>query len=88
MRLAPYELTTYADAYGVWHCRAVFQFPGLGNTGPAEEIKHRALAAAKRRIRAEIAAREASPVRRLSYEIADNKIDNMNRLHSFTVREK
>lgn len=81
----PYTLTTWADSAGVWHCRAVFDFPGLGNTGPAEEIKHAALRACKRAIKRNAA--KTVPAR-LSYEIAANKLDSLNRLHHFTVREK
>lgn len=87
--MKPYTLTTWADGFGVWYCRAEFEFPGLGNTGEAEAIKYAALRACKRAIRREITTREAPrQVRRLAYEIAANKLDSLNRLHNFTVREK
>jgi len=83
-----YSLTSWADGFNRWYCRADFEFPGLGNTYEAEKIKYRALDACKRKIREEITSREAKPIRRLSYYVSDNKIDTLNRLHSITVAEK
>lgn len=83
-----YSLTSFADGFNRWYCRADFKFPGLGNTYEAEKIKYRALDACKRKIREEIKSREAQPIRRLSYFVSDNKIDSINRLHSITVAEK
>lgn len=83
-----YELNTFADGFGLWRCQVTFGFPGVGNTPEAEALKYRALEAAKRAIRKEIVVRESKPIRRLSYEIVANKIDSMNRLHSFTVGER
>jgi len=81
-------LSAWADDFGRWHCRADFPFPGVGNSPEAEALKFRALASAKRRIRSELKARQAQPLRRLSYEVTDNKLDSMNRLHSLTISER
>lgn len=83
-----YKLNTFANGFGLWRCQVTFDFPGVGNSPEAEALKYLALAAAKRAIRKEIVSRESKQIRRLSYEIVDNKIDNMNRLHSFTVGER
>jgi hypothetical protein len=83
-----YELNSYADGFGLWHCKVVFPFPGLGNSGEAERIKYNGLDAAKRRIRKEIKERQAQPVKKLSYYISENYLDSINRLHWFIVSEK
>lgn len=83
-----YKLNTFANGFGLWRCEVTFDFPGVGNSPEAEALKYRALAAAKRAIRKEIVSRESKQIRRLSYKIVANKIDNMNRLHSFTVGER
>lgn len=83
-----YELTSWANGFGIWHCRVDFAPPGMGNTYEAERIKYAGLDAAKRRIRKEITSREAGPIRRLRYEVVANKIDSLNRLWSITVAEK
>jgi hypothetical protein len=83
-----YKLNTFADGFGLWRCEVIFDFPGVGNTPYSEALKYRALDAAKRAIRKEIASRESQPVRRLSYEIVANKLDSLNRLHSLTVGER
>ena len=83
-----FNLETYANGFGVWHCKVFFDFPGVGNTPEAEAMKFRALDAAKKAIRAEIVVREAQSVKRLSYHIVANKLDSLNRLHSLTVAEK
>lgn len=82
-----YTLTTWANGFGVWHCRADFNF-GVGNTGDAEALKYKALAAAKRAIRRELKLREGDKLGRLGYEVADNDIDSLNRMWSITVAEK
>lgn len=84
-----YELTYWADGFGVWHCRADFASPGVGNTPEAEAIKFSALAACKRKIRTELATREApKTLGRLSYHVVANKLDSLNRMWSITVAEK
>lgn len=84
-----YTLTSWGDGFGVWHCRADFDFPGVGNAPEGESLKYQALAACKRKIRQELAVREAPrKVKRLSYEVVDNKLDSMNRMWSITVAEK
>jgi hypothetical protein len=83
-----YTLTSWADGFGIWHCRVDFAPPGVGNTPEAERIKYNGLDSAKRRIRKEIVSRESKPIRRLQYEISDNKIDSLNRMWSITVKEK
>lgn len=86
---AGYTLRTFANGYGLWGCEILFDYPGVGNTPLAEALKYRALEAGKRAIRKEITLREApKPVVRLSYEITDNKLDSLNRLHSLTVMER
>ena len=82
-----YDLTTWANGFGIWHCRADFHF-GVGNTGEAEKLKYRALDSAKRAIRRELKLREGDKLGRLRYEIAENDIDSLNRLWSITVRER
>jgi len=76
-----YRVETWAVGNGDWCARVDFAFPGLGNTGPAEAIKHNGLRAAKRELR----RRVDGAVR---YEIIANKIDPLNRLHSLTVITK
>jgi hypothetical protein len=84
-----YVLTTWANGFGIWHCRADFDSPGVGNSPEAEALKYRALAACKRKIRQEVAQREKPrAVARLSYAIAANEIDQLNRMWSITVMEK
>ena len=83
-----YKLNTFADGFGLWRCEVMFDFPGVGNSPEAEALKYLALGAAKRAIRKEIVSRESKRIGRLSYVIVANKIDNMNRLHSFTVGER
>ena len=84
-----YQLTTWADGFGVWHCRADFDSPGVGNSPEGEAIKFRALAACKRKIRVELALREAPrTLTRLSYHVVANKLDSLNRMWSITVAEK
>ena len=84
-----YSLTTWSNGFGIWHCKAVFDFPGVGNSPEAEAIKYKALAACKRAIRKEIVLREAPQnVGRLSYEIASNRLDSLNRMHEIVVCEK
>jgi len=74
----PYEVQGWWDDRLGWCARVTFAFPGLGNTGPAEEMKHRGLRAAKLLIKKQM-------TNRVRYEIVDNKIDQLNRLHSLTV---
>jgi hypothetical protein len=82
-----YQLEAWADGFGDWYCKVTFDFPGLGNTPEAERRKYAGLRAAKRRIREELKARQALPLAPLSYVIHANKIDQLNRLHSLTVKE-
>jgi hypothetical protein len=81
-----YSITAWTDGFGIWHAKASFH-TGLGNSGEAEAIKMNALRNCKRTIRREIVSRETQPVKGLQYEISENKIDNMNRMWSITVRE-
>lgn len=84
-----YTLTTWANGFGLWYCRADFDAPGVGNSYEGESLKYRALAACKRRIRKEITAREdPRNIKRLSYHVVANKIDQLNRMWSITVAEK
>lgn len=76
-----YRVKSWAVGNGEWCARVDFAFPGLGNTGTAEAIKHNGLRAAKRELR----RRVDGAVR---YEIIANKIDPLNRLHSLTVITK
>jgi hypothetical protein len=82
-----YTLQTYANGFGLWHCKIAFDFPGVGNTYEAECLKYQALDAAKRAIRREIVVRQAQPCKRLAYHIVENRLDSLNRLHSLTVAE-
>lgn len=86
--MSQYKLTSWADGFGIWHCRVDFPSPGVGNSPEAEAMKHRAMDAAKRRIRNEITARQNLPVGRLSYEVTANKIDSLNRMWSITISER
>lgn len=83
-----FELTSWADGFGRWHCRADFDFPGVGNTPEAEALKYRALDACKRKIRKELQEREASKLGRVRYEVSSSKLDPLNRMHSITVSER
>jgi hypothetical protein len=84
-----YTLTTWADGFGVWHCRADFDSPGVGNSHEAEALKYKALDACKRKIRKQIANREAPrQVARLSYQVVANELDSLNRMWSITVAKK
>lgn len=88
MKSKNYTLNAYADGFAVWHCEIFFTTP-LGNTGEAERVLLNALAAAKRRIRAEIAERMAGKVKRLAYEVKTNKLElGSGRLLSLTIAEK
>jgi hypothetical protein len=88
-KIMGYELTTWANGFGIWHCRADFAPPGVGNSPEGEAVKYRALAACKRKIRQEVAEREAPrTVRRLSYHVVANNLDSLNRMWSITVAEK
>lgn len=83
-----YTLNAYADNFGVWHCEIFFTTP-LGNTGEAERVLLNALAAAKRKIRQEIADRMGGKPKRLSYEVKFNKVAlGSGRLSSLTIAEK
>ena len=84
-----YTLTTWADGFGVWHCRADFDSPGAGNNHEGEALKYKALDACKKKIRQEISNREAPrQAGRLSYHVIANKLDPLNRMWSITVAEK
>jgi len=84
-----YEITFWADGYGLWRAKATFPGVGLGNTGEAQRIVYNAMATAKKVIRREIRLREAPhPVRRLQYLVVANEIDHMNRIRSITIGEK
>lgn len=88
MKSKNYRLNAYANGFGIWHCEIFFTTP-LGNTGEAERVANNALAAAKRRIRAEIAERMAGKVKRLAYEVKTNKLElGSGRLLSLTIAEK
>lgn len=76
-----YQVESWPVGEGEWCARVDFAFPGLGNTGPAETIKHNGLRAAKRELRRRVEGA-------VNYEIIANKIDPLNRLHSLTVITK
>jgi len=76
-----YQISSWGLKDGGWCARVDFAFPGLGNTGPAETIKHNGLRAAKRELRRRVNGA-------IQYEIIANKIDPLNRLHSLTVVTK
>ena len=82
-----YEVQTWANSFGIWHAKVNFSF-GVGNTSEGEALKHRAVAIAKEAIRRELKLREGNKLGRLRYEIAENKIDSLNRLWSITVKER
>lgn len=83
-----YTLNTYANGFGVWYCEIFFATP-LGNTGEADKIASNAMAAAKRKIRQEIADRMASKPKRLAYEVKTNKLQpGSGRLMALTIAEK
>jgi hypothetical protein len=82
-----YKLNTYADGFGIWHCRITYPI-ALGNSGEAEAIAGKSMQAAKRAIRREIVERsEPVKVKRLSYKVAANDIASDNRLRSLTIAE-
>ena len=83
-----YKLNTYADGFGIWHSEIIFT-PPIGNTGEAERVAGNAMRNAKRHIRQAIQERQASKVRRLSYEVSANRDEpGIGRLASLTIREK
>lgn len=83
-----YRLNAYADGFGVWHCEIFFTTP-LGNTGEADRVAFNAMAAAKRKIRQEIADRMAGRPRRLAYQVVKNESQlGSGRLLSLTIAEK
>lgn len=82
-----YKLNTYANGFGLWHCQITYPI-ALGNTGEAKAIAARSMRAAKRAIRAAIVERmEPKKTRRLSYKVAANDLDAMNRMHGLTIAE-
>ena len=82
-----YELNTYANGFGIWHCHIVYPI-ALGNTGEAEAIIANSMRAAKRAIRAAIVERmEPVKTKRLSYKVAANDTASDNRLRSLTIAE-
>jgi hypothetical protein len=84
-----YTLTTWANGFGIWHCRIDFAYPGLGNTGEAERVAANAIRAAKRKIRREIEEQENINIKRLSYEVKANETQlGSGRLLSLTIAEK
>jgi hypothetical protein len=82
-----YTLNTYANGFGIWHADILFSSP-MGNTGEAERIISNAITNAKRQIRQAIQERQASKVKRLSYEIAANNQTATNQLTLIRIREK
>jgi hypothetical protein len=83
-----YTLTLWADGFGRWHARANFS-PALGNTGEADRVAANALAAAKRNIRQNLAARQGQPLGRLAYEVTANTFTpGIGTLSSITISEK
>jgi hypothetical protein len=82
-----YELNTYANGFGVWHCEITYP-GGIGNTWQAEEVFAKSMRAAKRAIRAAIVERmEPKQTKRLSYEVIANDSCSVNHLHSLTIAE-
>lgn len=82
-----YKLNTYADGFGLWHCQITYP-GGIGNSPEAKAIAAKSMRAAKRAIRAAIVERcETTRIRRLSYKVAANDLDAMNRMHGLTIAE-
>jgi hypothetical protein len=83
-----YTLSTYANGFGIWHCRITYPI-ALGNTGEAEAIIGRSMRAAKRAIRAAIVERmEPVKTKRLSYEVVgSDDLPSLNRMRSLTIAE-
>jgi hypothetical protein len=81
-----YKLNTYANGYGLWNCQITYPI-ALGNSGEAEAIIYNSIRSAKRSIRRAIVERNASPVRRLKYQVRSNDLDAMNRLHGLVIIE-
>jgi hypothetical protein len=82
-----YKLNTYADGFGVWHCKITYP-GGIGNTWKAEAIAAKSMRAAKRAIRRAIVERsEPVKVKRLNYKVAANDSCSVNHLHSLTIAE-
>ncbi len=87
--VATEEVTTWADGFGVWHCKVSFPAPGYG---PAKMDKdaHRIRARARKAIRAEVEARAPEGVipPTTYVEVAANDLDHMNIMKSITYKEK
>lgn len=80
-------VTTWADAYGRWHARIDFPFPGYG---PAHMNAHadRIRAKARRAIRRELESRgHAGEGWRCGVSVVDNSLDHLNRMQSMTYAE-
>lgn len=83
-----YTLTTWANGYGVWHCRIDFNGAGAGNGPEGLELVENARAAAQKKIRKEIIDREApTKIRRLKYEVVANREASTGQLMSLTIAE-
>jgi len=84
----PYQLATYADGFGNWHCKITFT-PALGNTGEAERVAFNAMAAAKRSIRRAIVERmQPTKARRLQYSVTANEVTpGIGTLRTLTISE-
>ena len=80
-------VTTSADAFGNWHAKVIFPAPGYGPQY-LDENADRIRAKARRAIRAEIAARQSSPVGPVRVEVKANSLDHLNRMRSITYSEK
>ena len=83
-----YNITYWANGFGIWHAKATFTI-ALGNTGEAERVVANAAKTAKKIIRREIQERMNAKTRRLSYAVVDNELQlGSGRLVSITWAEK
>lgn len=78
---------TWTDAFGFWHAKVSFPYPGYGPAHVSTNID-RIRAKARRAIRREILARENGPIRPVRVFVSANHIDHMNRLRSITYAER
>jgi hypothetical protein len=80
------RVSTWADAFGVWHATVAFPLPGYGPTQLAREWS-RIRAKARRAIRSEILARERGPIKPVRLSVVNANPDHMNMCPRVTFKE-
>jgi hypothetical protein len=83
-----YSLKTWANGFGVWHCKITFDGAGAGNAPAGQRLTDNGRRAAQRAIRREILLREAPrKIRRLRYAVVANQEASTGQLLSLTIAE-